>query len=124
MSDEIKPFVSGDKIRSITTIDRFKGIMNDLIRGYPAYLYFGIFEYYFKENAPAVIKFLEEDEIIKVIPATKNEPVKYRITSNGIILATAMAQLEYSERMRKMTIVLIVIGGLAFLLGLNQFLWG
>ena len=122
MTDEIKPFVRGDRIRSITTIERFKGIMNDLVRGYPAYLYFGIFEYYFGNNAQKIIEFLEEDGVIKIIPATKNEPIKYRITSNGILLATAMAQLEYSEKMRKLTIVLVVIGGSALLLGLNHFL--
>ena len=124
MEDEIKPFVSGDKIRSITTIDKFKGVMNDLIRGYPAYLYYGIFEYYFKEHAPAIIKFLEEDGIIKVIqPQKKGDQIMYRVTQRGIAFATSMAQLEYSQEMRKFTIAIIVIGAFALLVGLNQLLF-
>ena len=116
------PFVRGDRIASITTIDKFKGIMKELIKGYPAYLYFGIFESYFQENAPVVIKFLEEDGIIKIIPATKNEPVKYRVTSNGIILATAMVQLDYSERMKNFTKIVIIVGGTALFVAVEQLL--
>ena len=115
-------FVRGDRIGSITTIDKFKGIMKELIKGYPAYLYFGIFESYFRENAPAVIKFLEEDGIIRIIQSKKGEPIKYRVTANGIIFASAMVQLDYSERMNTFTKVIIFIGGTALFVAVEQLL--
>jgi hypothetical protein len=113
------PFVRGDKISSITTLDKFKEIMKDLIRGYPKYLNWGIFETYFGESTSSVIKFLEEDGIIKTFkPKKDGDPVLYRVTSQGILFASAMAQLEYSEKMKKMTLALIILGGLALVLNL------
>ncbi len=111
-----KNFFKGDKIKSITTINKFKGIMRELIKGYPAYLYFGIFEYFFGKQASSVINFLEEDGIIRVVPSTLNEPVRYRVTSEGIILATAMTQLDYAEKMNNFTkiIIFLTIGTLIF----------
>jgi len=111
------PFVRGDKIGSITTLDKFKGVMKDLIKGYPKYINWGIFETHFGDSTRAVIKFLEEDGIIKTFrPKKEGDPVLYRVTSNGIIFASAMAQLEYSEKMKNMTTTLIILGGWRYFL--------
>ncbi len=117
---ENKPFVRGDMLKSITTLNKFKEIMNELILGYPAYLNWGIFETHFGESTGAVIKFLEEDGIIRTFPPKeKGQPILYRVTSNGIIFATAMAQLEYAQEMNRFTKIIIYIGfgalGMAFL---------
>lgn len=116
-------FVEGWRIGSITTINKFKGVMNELIRGYPAYLYFGIFESYFKENANEVINFLEEDGIIKVIrPKKQGEQIKYRVTPRGIAFATSMTQLEYSQKINNFTKVIIFLGGATLIIALEQLL--
>ena len=116
-------FVRGGKISSITTINKFKGIMNDLVRGYPAYLNWGIFETYFGESTPAIIKFLEEDGIIKTFPPEKKGgPIRYRVTAQGIIFSTAMAQLEYSQRMNAFTKLIILLGGGTLLITLIHLL--
>ena len=96
--------------------------MNELVKGYPAYLYFGIFEYHFgKVVGEKVVKFLEEDELIKVVKPTKaGEQDKYRVTPKGIDFATSMAQLDYSQETRIFTIVIIVLGGLALLFSFEQ----
>jgi hypothetical protein len=118
-----EPFVRGDMLKSITTLNKFKGIMNDLVRGYPAYLNWGIFESYFGENAGAVIKFLEEDGIIKTFPPKKEgQPVMYRVTSQGITFATAMAQLDYSEKMSKFTKIIIFISCVTLFITIQQLL--
>ena len=94
-----KPFVRGDKLKTITTLNKFKGVMNELVLGYPAYISWGIFEAYFHENTNAVIKILEEDNIIKTFqPQQTGGPISYIVTSNGIMFANAMAQLEYSHK--------------------------
>jgi hypothetical protein len=118
-----EPIVNGDKISSITTINKFKGVMNDLVRGYPAYLYYGIFESYFGHQTSVVLQFLEEDGIIKTIsPITKGEPLKYRVTPKGIDFANSMAQLEYSQKMNKFTKIIILFGIGTFILTLEQIL--
>ncbi len=116
-------FVEGWRIGSITTINKFKGVMNDLIRGYPTHLYFGIFESYFKENAKEVIKFLEDDGIIKTIPSKKvGELPMYRVTPIGIAFATSMAQLEYAEKMHVFTKIILLLTGATLFIVLEQLL--
>lgn len=124
--------VKGDRIRSITTIQQFKKIMDDLVRGYPAYLYFGIFEYYFGEKAQQIIQFLKDDGLIKVVsPKKKGEPIKYRATPKGIDFATSITHLEkvseYSKETHKfnrriifLTIGLFIIGALQLILTYSQ----
>jgi len=118
--------VKGDRIDTMTTIDKFKKIMNELIRGYPAYLYFGIFEHHFGEEiGRKVINFLEEDGLIVVV-RNRGDQDRYRVTPQGIAFATAMAQLEYAQRMEAFTRVIIYIGGMALIIALEQLLtiWG
>ncbi|MBI3623497.1 hypothetical protein HY212_05470 [Candidatus Pacearchaeota archaeon] len=95
--------------------------MNELILGYPAYVSWGIFETYFQENTGSVIKFLEEDNIIKTFPPKKmGDPILYRVTSDGIIFANAMAQLEYSQKMNKFTKIIILLGVGTFIFAVEQ----
>ncbi len=113
------------EIGKITTLEKFKGIMNEIILGYPAYLYFGIFESYFgREVAKTVIKFLEEDGIIRIVsPEKEGEPVTYRVTAQGIAFATSMAQLEYSQKMNKFTKIIILFGGSTLFFTVEQIIF-
>jgi hypothetical protein len=94
----------GDRIGEITTINTFKKIMIDLLKGYPEYKYFGIFETYFKENTAHVIEILKKDKLIEVItPKRKEEPIHYRLSTKGIDFAISMINLEHSEKMTGLT---------------------
>ena len=72
--------------------------MIELIKGYPAFQYFGIFESYFgKELGEEIVKILYEDNLLKIFPKKENEPKKYRLTGEGINMAISMINWDYSE---------------------------
>jgi len=128
-----------------TTFEKFKNLMLELRTGYPAYVFYGKFESVFAENGvkivdilkdQGIIEILTEEEInvsnlIKKIPKKDIEKIRrseiklrwYRLTSKGVELAIALTIMEHSEEMRKLTIVLIIIGGLAVLVGFDTLLF-
>ena len=124
----MKKEVSGDKINTITTIRKFRDVMIDLFKGYPAYEYFGIFETYFgKEGGRKIIEILRKDELIEVTREKDNEPTRYRLSAGGIKFTISMINLKHSERMlkysnemRKFTITIIILGALALFVGIVQ----
>ena len=108
---------------TITTFRKFKGLMLDLLRGYPEYEYFGKFESVFAKTGEKVVEILSKDKLIELSPIKEGEVKRYRLTPAGINLAVSLINLEYSERvlkysneMRKFTIVVIIatIGALCF----------
>ncbi len=127
MVEETKPFVKGYETNTITTFERFKGLMIDLLKGYPEYEYFGKFESTFTRTGKKVVEILSKDNVIEISPKVEGEPVMYRLTPLGINLAISMINLEHSERvlkysknMKKLTIWIIVLSILTLGLGLVQ----
>ncbi len=74
MAEEISKIITATN--TITTFRKFKGLMIDLLRGYPQYIYFGKFESVFKENGKKMVDLLVRHEIIEKIPIKE---VKKRI---------------------------------------------
>ncbi len=123
MTEETKTFVKGYETNTITTFRKFKGLMIDLLRGYPEYEYFGKFESVFAKTGEKVVEILSKDGLIELSHIKEGETKRYRLTPAGINLAISLINLEYSERvlkysheMRKFTIVVIIasIGALYF----------
>src|SRR3989344_7576660 len=102
-----KKVPKGD-IKGVPTITKFKTAMLELLKGYPAYQYYGIFESYFAGiPGEEIIKILEEDKLITV--KRVNGRSLYRLTKDGIDVAVSLVNLDYSEKMRLLTIVIIVL---------------
>ena len=130
MTEEKKSFVKGYETNTITTFRNLKGLILDLLRGYPEYEYFGKFESVFakKGTGERVVEILSKDGLIELSPIKKGEVKRYRLTPTGINLAISLINLEYGERvlnysqeMRKFTIVIIVFSLLTFGLGALTF---
>ena len=68
---------------TITTFRKFKGLMINLLRGYPQciYIYFRKFESIFKENGKKIVDLLVRHDIIEKIP--KKEVEKLIETMNS-----------------------------------------
>ena len=102
--------ISADKIREITTMNRFNSIMKDFFKGYPAYEYFGIFEYYFGvEAGKRMVNLLEKDRLIEVI-RKENTPIRYRISGEGIKFVIAMRNFDIATRLNWLTAILVGFG--------------
>jgi len=115
---EEKKFVKGYETNTITTFRKFKGLILDLLRGYPEYVYFGKFESVFTENGEKIVDLLVRHEIIEKIPEKEvkkrietlsSEELEklpqgerrllwYRLKPRGIDLAISTINLEYSEK--------------------------
>ncbi len=94
---DLKKIPRGE-IGGVPTIIKFKGVMIELFKGYPAFEYFGIFESYFgKELGEEIVKILNEDGLLRIFPKKGNEPTRYRLTGDGINMAISMINLDYSE---------------------------
>ena len=94
---DLKKIPRGE-IEGIPTITKFKGVMIELFKGYPAFKYFGIFESYFgKELGEEIVKILHQDGLLEIFPKKENEPTRYRLTGDGINMAISMINLDYSE---------------------------
>jgi len=98
---DLKKVYRGE-IDGVPVITKFKGVMIELFKGYPAFQYFGIFESYFgKELGEEIVKILEEDGLLKIFPKKEKEPVRYRLTGEGISMAISMINWDYSEETSK-----------------------
>jgi|SRR3989344_54728 len=103
---------------TITTFRKFKGLMIDLLRGYPQYIYFGKFESVFKENGKKIVDLLVRHDIIEKISKKEVEKriktmtseelekipkgeegfIWYRLCPRGIDIAISLINLEYGEK--------------------------
>ncbi len=131
MIEETKPFVKGYDTNTITTFRKFKGLMLDLLRGYPEYEYFGKFESVFTKTGEKVVEILSKDKLIELSPIKEGEVKRYRLTPAGINLAISLINLEYGEKvlkyshkMRKFTIAIIGLTISLIGLGILQILYG
>jgi len=89
--------VAGDELDKIEMIERIKKILMDFLRGYPAWRYYGIIEFYFKgELGKRVIKVLKEHDIIDV--EEENGRTYYWLKPKGIEITISLTNLDYSEK--------------------------
>jgi len=97
----VKKIFKGDRIHKITTTKKFKKVMIELLKGYPEYEYFGIFESYFTDTGEKVVQILDKDGLIEISQKKEEMPAMYRLTPLGINLAISMINLDYSEKVLK-----------------------
>lgn len=124
---DLKKIPRGE-IDGIPTITKFKGVMIELFKGYPAFQYFGIFESYFgKELGEEIVKILHQDHLLEIFPKKENESTRYRLTGEGINMAISMINLDYSEEtsyynknMRRFTIWIIGLTTITAVIGITQ----
>jgi hypothetical protein len=104
-----------------------KKAMLELLKGYPAFHYYGIFESYFGGiPGDSIVKILEDDGFIDVKREKDKQP-QYRLTSKGIDLAISMINLDYSEEtsrynknMHRFTIWIITLTIITAIVGIIQ----
>lgn len=109
--------ISGDKLKEIGTYERVKLILIDFLRGYPAWRYFGIFEYYFGEElGKKIINKLKDDEFIDV---KEEEKTYYWLTPKGVQLASSLSTRQRVKNFRDIGLVLV---GMTLVVGLAHYL--
>lgn len=84
MPVETKLHVKGYETDKITTFRTFKNLMLDLLKGYPAYEYYGKFESVFGATGEKIVEILSKDKLIELSPVKEGEVKKYRLTPTGI----------------------------------------
>lgn len=105
----------------IPTIIKFKEVMIELFKGYPAFEYFGIFESYFGNDLGGkIVEILKKDKLIELGPEITDKPPRYRLTGEGINMAISMINLDYSEKMNKFTKWIISLTIITVIMGLIQ----
>ena len=107
----------------IATSGKFKGLMLEMLGGYPEYEYFGKFESVFPNTGKKIVEILDKDKLIELSPIEEGEVKRYRLTPAGINLAISLTNLDYSKKMNKFTLAIIIIGAFTLLLGLNQLIF-
>lgn len=114
------------KRSEINNLEMYKIVritMMELLKGYPAHLYWGIFEGRFDRGVgEEVVRILEEHKLIEVQNIQINNELKkaYRLTPKGISVAVSLAQLNYAEKMDTFTKVIIALTVAAIILSLLQ----
>lgn len=92
----------GDEIDEIEMFEKIKEIMIDILRGYPAHIYWGIFEGRFEGNLGDIVRErLEEDGILKSEGFDSEKGHVYRLTPKGVGFAVSLRNLNYSEKIAK-----------------------
>ena len=115
-----------------TSFMRLKKAILELKDGYPEYIFWGKIEYFVKTGISAVnllvrhgiIEKITTEELNRMTPEQLEKmPQKredrlnsYRLTAKGVDLAISMINLEHSERILTLTILLIIISLGQFLL--------
>lgn len=117
---DLKKIPRGE-INGVPMITKFKGVMIELFKGYPGFQYFGIFESYFgKELGEEIVRILHQDKLLDIFPKKENEPPRYRLTGEGVNMAISMINLDYSEKMHKFTIWIIMLTIITAIVGIIQ----
>lgn len=100
------------------TINKFKKIMVEMYRWYPAYVSEGDFEKEFgKKEGERIIKKLDRDGLIDAAYDFENDKYYYDLTNRGMDFAISIVNLNLSQKIHKfskiiawLTIVLALIG--------------
>ena len=115
--------IKGSEINNLEMHETIRITMLELLRGYPAHLYWGIFEGRFDKGiGEEVVKILDEHKLIetKTIQLSNELKNSYRLTPKGIEVAVSLAQLNYADKMDKFTKILILFGGATLFVALEQ----
>ena len=118
--------IKGSEINTIEMFEVVRITLEELLKGYPAHVYYGIFEGRFKKGVgEEVVRILEKHKLIEFEEITVNNQkvISYRLTPKGIDVAVSLAQLRYAERMDYFTKVIIIFGVVALLVGINQLIF-
>ena len=118
--------IKGSEINTIEMFEVVRITLEELLKGYPAHVYYGIFEGRFKKGVgEEVVRILEKHKLIEFEEITINNQkvISYRLTPKGIDVAVSLAQLRYAERMDYFTKVIIIFGVVALLVGINQLIF-
>jgi len=91
--------VKGDEVNTITTFEKLRTAMIDLLRGYPIYWYYGIIESYFEENlGDYAVEILNKDRFIEIrFNEKENNRKEYRLTEKGVGVVTALLNQKNSD---------------------------
>lgn len=112
--------IRGSEIDKITMFETVKGIMIELMMGYPAHIYWGIIEGRFPKGVgEAVRDTLEQHGLIEVDKTRISEKL-YRLTSKGVDFAISLSQLDYAKKMNKFTRVIIILTIGTFIFAVEQ----
>lgn len=115
--------IKGSEINTIEMYEVVRITLLELLKGYPAHVYYGIFEGRFKKGiGEEVVRILEEHKLLEFKDiVVNNQKVKsYRLTPKGIEVAVSLAQLKYAERMDAFTKIIITLAIGTFILVLEQ----
>jgi hypothetical protein len=89
--------VAGDELAKVEMIERIRKILMDFLRGYPAWRYYGIIEFYFKgELGKKIIQILKEHEVIDV--EEEKGVTYYWLKPRGIEIAISLSNKRDSKR--------------------------
>ena len=111
MSEVIGGIIKGSEINTIEMYETIRITMLELLKGYPAHIYWGIFEGRFKKGiGEEVVRVLEKHKLIEAQNIKINNELKkaYRLTPKGIDVAISLAQLKYAEKMSILTKIILV----------------
>lgn len=89
--------VAGDELNKIETIEKIKNILIDFLRGYPAWRYYGIFEFYFPGKlGKKIIQTLKSHNVLDVLE--EEGRTYYSLKPKGIEIAISLSDREDSKR--------------------------
>jgi len=116
-------------MKNQTTINRFKKIMIEMYRGYPDYIFYGLFHDEFgQERAERIINLLQDDGLIIYGLNRKGHP-SYKLTKKGVDFAIAMINLNLSQKTYKFnkriygfTLAIVIFTCALILIGIIQIL--
>lgn len=106
--------VKGSEIDGITMIDKVRGIMVDLLRGYPVWRYYGIIEGRFKGDLGNKVRNqLRKDELIYV--EEKDGRIYYWLTPKGVQFASP---LSIKQKAKDYGVIGLVLAAMTINVGL------
>ena len=117
-----KTEIAGDRLGDIGTFERVKLILIDFLRGYPAWKYYGIFEFYFKpEVAQEIIQQLTNDGVLKLwkLDVKGQQVLGYSLTGKGAQLASSFS---VRKKVNKYIPIGIIITLMTLVVALSQYL--
>lgn len=91
-----------------TTFERFRKIMVEMYRGYPDYIFYGLFEDEFgSERASRIIQILEDDGLI-IYGLTEQGLPAYKLTQRGLEFVFSMMNVSLIQKTTKFNQVLSI----------------
>jgi len=112
----VEGIVRGSDVDKIPMVKTIKWIMIDLLRGYPAWRYYGIIEGRFEGNLGSIVRDkLRDDDFIKV--EEKDGRIYYWLTPKGVQLASSLA---IKQKVKDYGVIGLVLVSMTIVIGLAQ----